>query len=171
MNSLALYWLQFPFAEVTLHYAEFSGNKNSSHQSRTCLLTYFWWSSETMRFLCASFVSWLCDYPPPPIFRDSLHPRAITTFCEMHSFKRNFHAELQELNAAFLSKEPFLGAWWISLSPQMGKGGDNFFSSPTMGWKCPHIIVPFKPIPWCLSMDEFYPVGLPLSSAVAHLVT
>ena len=70
MSPLAFYCLQFPFAEVTLHYTEFSGNENISHQSRTCFLTYFWWSSETMRFLWVSFSfvrTLLRDYPSSSI--------------------------------------------------------------------------------------------------------
>lgn len=68
----------------------------------------------------------------PLVFHNFLHPRAITTFCEMHSFKRNFHAELQKLNATFLSKEPFLRALWIRLSTLISKDGDSASSSPTM---------------------------------------
>lgn len=50
-----------------------------------------------------------------PIFCNSLYPKAITAFCEMHCFKRDFHTGLQKLNATFLSKVFLLRAWWISL--------------------------------------------------------
>ena len=79
------------------------------------------------------------------IFCNSLHPKAITAFGEMHGFKRNFHAELQKLNATFLSKALFLGALWISLSMLTGLDGDSSFSSALKSLK---IIVLFRLVLW-----------------------
>lgn len=49
-------FIESSFHLLRLHFitAEFLENKNIKHQSRTCFLTYFWWSLETMRFLCIS---------------------------------------------------------------------------------------------------------------------
>lgn len=140
-SSPAPYWLQFSFAGVTLHYAEFSGNKNISHQKPNLFSDLFLMmvgnnEISVSGLLLRAPALWLLTHPP--ISRNCLHRGAITTFWETHNFQRNFHAELQKLNAAFLSKRSLpWGHLWIHLCTLMGKGGDDFFSSPTMGWTFP----------------------------------
>lgn len=138
-------FIESSFHLLRLHFitAEFLENKNIKHQSRTCFLTYFddhwkqWSFYASLSPLCFFFVI-------TPIFCNPLHPKAITAFGEMHNFKRNFHAELQKLNATFLSKALFLRALWISLSMLTCLDGDSFFSSPRVHWKGSEHNCPFQ---------------------------